>query len=89
MCLCISLVPADVQQLSVIKDEVLPEQQEWSRSQFQDLKDLFKQQLLTAPREDLIGHFETTISRYQKEIDRQQKLLDVILQPEIKLRRAG
>ncbi len=58
-------------------------------SRFQDLKELFKWQLLTAAREDLIGHFETTVSRYEEKIDHQQKLLDVVLKPEVKLRRAG
>ncbi|XP_041810672.1 oocyte zinc finger protein XlCOF7.1-like isoform X2 [Chelmon rostratus] len=54
---------------------------------FKYLKDLFKRQLLTETREDLIGYFEATISRYEEEIARQQKLLDVVLKPEIKLRR--
>ncbi|XP_073337745.1 uncharacterized protein [Pagrus major] len=115
----IKLRRADVQQLSVSKEEVPPEQQECSSSldqeepepphikeeqeelwtnqeeddvpqmsRFQDLKDLFRQRLLTAAREDLIGHFETTVCGYEKEIHRQQKLLDVVLKPEIKLRRA-
>nr|XP_046273123.1 zinc finger protein 62 homolog isoform X2 [Scatophagus argus] len=57
-------------------------------SRFQDLKGLFKRRLPTAAREELMGLFETTISGYEKEIERQQKLLDVVLKPEIKLRRA-
>lgn len=58
-------------------------------TRFEDVKDLFKQQLLTAARDDLIGHFNSTISEYEKELSRQQKLLDVVLKPEIKQRRAG
>ncbi len=55
----------------------------------QERKDSFKRLLLIAAREDLIEHFETTMSGYEKEIDRQKKLLDVVSKPEIQLRRAG
>lgn len=55
----------------------------------QDVKDSFKRRLLTAARDDLIGHFDLAISEYEKEISRQQKLLDVVLKPELKLQRAG
>ncbi|XP_070840681.1 zinc finger protein 62 homolog [Chaetodon trifascialis] len=118
---------ADVQQLSVGREEDPPEQQRRSSldqeeppepplikeeqeelgtnqegeqlggleeaditkmSAFQERKDFFKRQLLTAAREDLIGCFEETIFGFEKEIDRQRKLLDVLLKPEIKLRRA-
>ena len=58
-------------------------------SGLQERTDSFKQQLLTAQRRHLIGHLETTISGYEERIDRQQKLLDVILQPQIKVRGAA
>ena len=84
----------DQEELPHIKEEqeelwTNREEDDVTRFTLQDLKDLFKQRLLTAAREDLIGHFETTVCRYEKEIDRQQKLLDVVLKPEIKLQRAG
>uniref|UniRef100_UPI0037E8111D zinc finger protein 665-like n=1 Tax=Semicossyphus pulcher TaxID=241346 RepID=UPI0037E8111D len=55
-------------------------------SGFQDLKDLFRRRLLVAVIRDEAG--QTTTSGYEEELHRQRKLLDVILTPEIKLRRA-
>ncbi|GLD69085.1 oocyte zinc finger protein XlCOF6.1-like protein [Lates japonicus] len=45
---------------------------------FRDLKDSFKRRLLTAVRKDLFGHLERKISEYEKEIDRNRKLLDLV-----------
>ncbi|XP_071355557.1 zinc finger protein 26-like isoform X2 [Trachinotus anak] len=55
-------------------------------SGLQDIKDSFKRRLLTAARKTLFGHFERTISRYEKEIDRKRKLLDLVSKPDLKLR---
>uniref|UniRef100_UPI0037E82BD5 uncharacterized protein isoform X2 n=1 Tax=Semicossyphus pulcher TaxID=241346 RepID=UPI0037E82BD5 len=55
-------------------------------SGFQDLQNLFRRRLLAAVIRDEAG--QTTISGYEEELHRQRKLLDVILTPEIKLRRA-
>ncbi|XP_067468972.1 zinc finger protein 62 homolog [Thunnus thynnus] len=57
-------------------------------SRFQELKDLFKQRLINAARGDLFGHFERSISGVEKEIDHKRKLLDLVLNPDIKLQRA-
>ncbi|XP_044192031.1 zinc finger protein 260-like isoform X3 [Thunnus albacares] len=56
-------------------------------SRFQELKDLFKQRLINAARGDLFGHFERSISGVEKEIDHKRKLLDMVLNPDIKLQR--
>ncbi|XP_030266668.1 zinc finger protein 850-like [Sparus aurata] len=90
---CSSSLDQEEPELPHIKEEqeelgTNQEEDDVTRFSLQDLKDFFKQRLLTAAREDLIGHFETTVCGYEKEIDRQQKLLDVVLKPEIKLRRA-
>uniref|UniRef100_UPI0037E97164 zinc finger protein 678-like isoform X1 n=1 Tax=Semicossyphus pulcher TaxID=241346 RepID=UPI0037E97164 len=55
-------------------------------SGFQDLKDLFRRRLLAAVIGDEAG--QTSTCGYEEELHRQRKLLDVILTPEIKLRRA-
>uniref|UniRef100_A0A3B4T4Q5 C2H2-type domain-containing protein n=1 Tax=Seriola dumerili TaxID=41447 RepID=A0A3B4T4Q5_SERDU len=47
-------------------------------ARFQDVKESFKQRLLTTVRKDMFGHFERTISEYEKEIDRKRKLLDMV-----------
>ncbi|XP_042291807.1 uncharacterized protein LOC121913180 isoform X2 [Thunnus maccoyii] len=57
-------------------------------SRFQELKDLFKQRLINAARGDLFGHFERSISGVEKEIDHKRKLLDMVLNPDMKLQRA-
>ncbi|XP_042291743.1 zinc finger and SCAN domain-containing protein 2-like [Thunnus maccoyii] len=57
-------------------------------SRFQELKDLFKQRLINAARGDLFGHFERSISGVVKEIDHKRKLLDLVLNPDMKLQRA-
>ncbi|XP_019129605.1 zinc finger protein Xfin [Larimichthys crocea] len=53
-----------------------------------DLPDWFRRRLLTAAREDLVGHLEAALCGHVEEVRRRQKLLDALLQPEIKLRRA-
>ncbi|XP_018542138.1 oocyte zinc finger protein XlCOF19 isoform X23 [Lates calcarifer] len=53
-------------------------------SRFQDLKDSFKRRLLTAVRKDLFGHLERKISEYEKEIDRNRKLLDLVSNSDLK-----
>ncbi|GLD54288.1 zinc finger protein 286A-like isoform X1 [Lates japonicus] len=47
----------------------------------------FVNERLTAAAEEILGVFEKTIVVYEEEIDRQRKLLDVVLKPEIKLDR--
>ncbi|KAL7408634.1 hypothetical protein ABVT39_026743 [Epinephelus coioides] len=42
---------------------------------------------LTAAAEEIFGVFKRTIVEYEEELDRQRKLLDVVLKPEIKLHR--
>ncbi|XP_069026120.1 zinc finger protein 501-like [Embiotoca jacksoni] len=42
---------------------------------------------LTAAAEEIFGVFAETVVRYEEEIDRQRKLLDIVLKPEIKLHR--
>ena len=53
-------------------------------------------QRLTAAVEEIFGLFERTIAEYEEEVsrskqenDRQRKLLDAVLNPEIRLHRAG
>lgn len=60
-----------------------------STSRFQDLKASLKQRLLTAAPHELVECFNTTVCEYEKEIEQQKKLMDVILKPEIRLRRTG
>lgn len=53
-------------------------------------------QRLTAAAEELFGLFERTIAEYEAELsrskrenERQRKLLDAVLKPEVRLQRAG
>ncbi|XP_023267643.1 zinc finger protein 420-like [Seriola lalandi dorsalis] len=55
-------------------------------ARFQDIKESFKQRLLTTVSKDMFGHFERTISEYEKEIDRKRKLLDMVTKPNLKQR---
>ncbi|XP_029915823.1 zinc finger protein 2 homolog [Myripristis murdjan] len=48
----------------------------------------FVNQRLTAAVEEILGVFEKTIVVYEEEIERQRRLLDIVLKPEIKLHRA-
>ncbi|KAM7373730.1 hypothetical protein PAMP_008564 [Pampus punctatissimus] len=57
-------------------------------SRFQELKGLFKRRLINAARHDLFGHFERSISGVEKEIDHKRKLLDLVLNSDIKLQEA-
>ncbi|XP_010748342.3 gastrula zinc finger protein XlCGF57.1 [Larimichthys crocea] len=51
---------------------------------------LFVGQRLSAAVDEIFGHFERTISEYEQEMDRRHRdLLDEVLPPEAKLRRAG
>ncbi|XP_040010573.1 zinc finger protein 135-like [Xiphias gladius] len=43
---------------------------------------------LAAAAEDILGVFEQTVSVYEEELDRQRRLVDIVLKPEIKLHRA-
>lgn len=53
-------------------------------STFEDLKAAFKRRLLAATHKHLLGHLETTISGYEKELERKRKLVETI-----RKRRAG
>lgn len=44
---------------------------------------------LTAAAEEIFGVVEKTVAEYQEEVVRLQRLLDIVLQPEINLQRAG
>ncbi|XP_030002774.1 zinc finger protein OZF-like [Sphaeramia orbicularis] len=55
-------------------------------SELQSLK-VFVNQRLTAAVDEIFGQFEKTISEYEEKMERQSKLLDVILKPEIRLTR--
>ncbi|XP_071396748.1 zinc finger protein 664-like [Centroberyx affinis] len=55
-------------------------------STVQSLRTLVNERL-TAAAEEILGVFEKTIVVYEEEIDRQRRLLDIILNPEIKLHR--
>uniref|UniRef100_A0A672ZEV8 C2H2-type domain-containing protein n=1 Tax=Sphaeramia orbicularis TaxID=375764 RepID=A0A672ZEV8_9TELE len=57
-------------------------------SELQSLK-VFVNQRLTAAVDEIFGQFEKTISEYEEKMERQSKLLDVILKPEIRLTRTG
>ncbi|XP_029607556.1 uncharacterized protein LOC115192819 isoform X3 [Salmo trutta] len=50
---------------------------------------VFLNERLTYAAEEIFGIVEKTIIEYQEEVVRLQRLLDIVLQPEIKLRRAG
>ncbi|KAL7401580.1 hypothetical protein ABVT39_001664 [Epinephelus coioides] len=47
----------------------------------------FVKERLTAAAEEILGAFKGTIVEYEEEIDRQRRLLDIVLKPEIKLHR--
>lgn len=49
----------------------------------------FVSERLTAATEEILGVFEKTILVYEEEINRQRKLLDIVLKPQIKLHMAG
>ncbi|XP_056148395.1 uncharacterized protein LOC130123269 isoform X2 [Lampris incognitus] len=42
---------------------------------------------LTAAAEEILGAFERTLQEREKEIDRQRRLLDIILKPSVTLHR--
>lgn len=50
---------------------------------------VFLNERLTYAANEIFGIVEKTIIEYQEEVVRLQRLLDIVLQPEIKLRRAG
>lgn len=57
---------------------------------------VFLNQRLTVAAEEIFGAVEKTIAEYQEEVsrskkenDRLQKILDIVIKPEIKLQRAG
>ncbi|XP_049434522.1 zinc finger protein 112-like isoform X27 [Epinephelus fuscoguttatus] len=47
----------------------------------------FVNERLTAAAEEILGAFQRSIVEYEEEIDRQRRLLDMVLKPEIKLHR--
>ena len=49
----------------------------------------FVNERLTAAAEEIFRVFEQTVVDYEKEIDRQRRLLDIVRKPEIKLHRMG
>lgn len=49
----------------------------------------FVNERLTAAAEEILGVFEKTVVVYEEEIHRQRKLLDIVLNPEIKLHKKG
>ncbi len=58
-------------------------------SRLQSLKG-FIYQRLTAAVEEIIGHFERTVTEYEEEVEcRHRKLLDMVSKPENRLQRAG
>ena len=59
----------------------------WTMEGFQDLRQLFRRRLQAAVNRDLCGPRETL--ECQEELQRQRRLLAVILTPEIKLQRVG
>ncbi|XP_067444625.1 zinc finger and SCAN domain-containing protein 5A-like [Thunnus thynnus] len=56
-------------------------------SALESLKE-FAEQRLAAAVDEIFEYFEKTVTDYDEELDRYCKLLDIILQPEIRLRRA-
>ncbi|XP_041822591.1 zinc finger and SCAN domain-containing protein 12-like [Chelmon rostratus] len=48
----------------------------------------FVKQRLTAAAEEIFEQFERTIAEYEEEVCRQQKLLDAVFKPEVRLHRA-
>ncbi|KAG8005459.1 hypothetical protein GBF38_001280 [Nibea albiflora] len=49
----------------------------------------FVSERLAAAAEDIFGVFQRAVVEYEAEIRRQQRLLDVVWKPEIKLQRIG
>ena len=49
----------------------------------------FISERLTAAAEEIFTVFEKTIVQYEEEVDRQRRLLETVLKPEIKLHRIG
>ncbi|XP_068459144.1 zinc finger protein 625-like [Clinocottus analis] len=49
----------------------------------------FVNERLTAAAEEIFGAFQKSIVEYEDEIDRQRRLLDVFLKPQVKLNRIG
>lgn len=49
----------------------------------------FVSERLSAAAEEILRVVEITIVEYEKEIDRQRRLLDIVWKPEIKLHRVG
>ena len=49
----------------------------------------FVNERLTAAAEEIFRVFIKTVVEYEEEIDRQRKLLETVLKPEIKLHRIG
>ena len=57
-------------------------------STFESLKE-FAEQRLAAAVDEIFEYFEKTVTEYDEELDCYCRLLDIILQPQIILRRAG
>ena len=57
-------------------------------SSVQYLRELISERL-TAAAEEIFTVFEKTIVQYEEEVDRQRRLLDIVLKPEVKLHRIG
>ncbi|CAK6980628.1 Hypothetical predicted protein [Scomber scombrus] len=55
-------------------------------SSVQHFRELINEQL-TVAAEEIFRHFQTMISEYEAEINRQRRLLDIVWKPEIKLHR--
>ncbi|XP_069371397.1 zinc finger protein 583-like isoform X2 [Paralichthys olivaceus] len=55
-------------------------------SSVQYLRELISERL-TAAAEEIFTVFEKTIVQYEEEVDRQRRLLDIVLKPEVKLHR--
>ena len=49
----------------------------------------FVSERLAAAAQEIFGVFSKTIVEYEEEIDRQRRLLDAVLKPEIKIHRIG
>lgn len=57
-------------------------------SSLQRLQEFISGRLVAAVA-DIFSEFENTIVRYEEEIDRQRRLLDLCCKPELKLHRVG
>lgn len=49
----------------------------------------FIEQRLAAAVEEIFEYFEKTVTKYEQELDRYREVLDMMLLPEIRLRREG